>query len=126
VSRVLPLVLFAGCVRHEGELVTSVQVLASTMPVDPDGYQLGPWVAAEACDFIDTDLHVADLIYEAQGTWDAIVNVTVEHYERYVYVTQGNSGAIWRKPESIGAHCYRVQGQAVRLLRPPERAPTAP
>lgn len=118
--------ILAACpTMHTGQLTTDVQLVPSTIPVASDGYQLGPWVEAEGCDYVNTDLRVADLVYQAQGDYDALINVTVEHYEDYTYLVDQRNRFIPSSQHEVGSECYRVHGQAVRLIHGPERLPTA-
>ena len=45
------LLFVAGCVVRRGQLVSSVQVLESTIPLEPNGYEVGEWVSASGCDY---------------------------------------------------------------------------
>jgi hypothetical protein len=118
------IVAMTGCVRvHQGELVSSVQLLASTVPVVPGGYEVGPWVAAEGCDYLDTDFFVGDLVYKAQGDYDALVNVTVEQVQQVRYTSRYDGVVTDVSPSN--RYCYRVHGQAARLVEPPRKLPGA-
>jgi hypothetical protein len=114
----LPVALSAlGCVIHTGHLVTSVQLLPSTVPIAPGSYEIGPWVSAEGCDYVNAEFQVADLIFEAQGSYDALVNVTIEQIQRIHYTTS-RKGSIYDVYPG-NAYCYRIHGQAIRLHERP-------
>ena len=107
-----------ACVPLRGELVSSVDLLTSTVPLAPGTYTVGEWVTAKGCDYVDTDFSVADLIAEARGDADALIDVTVEHLVEVTYARNPN-GVVVVSPAN--AFCYRVRGRAVHLL--PEHAP---
>jgi hypothetical protein len=109
-----------------------VQVLPSTMPLTPGSYEVGDWVTRDGCDYVDTEFSVADLVDEARGDGDALINVTVEAIQQVIYVTAVSGRVLSVDPGN--GYCYRVHGQVVRLLsgtasesspEPSEGAPVA-
>lgn len=116
-----------GCTStHKGQLVSAVQLVPSTAPLAQGQYDVGPWVSAEGCDYVDTDFHISDLLFQAQGDYDALVNVTIEQVQQLYYQQNVYSGRLVSVSPG-NAYCYRVHGQAVRLrTREIEPAPSPP
>lgn len=100
--------VLAGCSAKYGELVSAVDVVPTTAPL-PNGYTLGPWVSAEGCDWLneEREFHVGDLMAEAIGSYNALINVTIERYIA-VRIDPGLLRTSSRHP-----HCWRISGQAV-------------
>lgn len=108
--RMAALLALAGCLHREGQLVSSVQVMESTIPLEPGRYTIGEWAEAYGCDTLEKDFRIADLLYQARGSADGLVNVTIEQ------IQEVDIRVIWTTVVPlINSYCYRVQGQQVRV-----------
>lgn len=115
----------AGCVRS-GTLVAGVTALPSTRPLPPDpaDWLVSSWREASGCDYIDKDFRISDLIDQARGRDDALIDVTIETIQEIDWVKTGLGAQATR----IRGYCYRVRGLGVSLRAPiatPEPASAA-
>lgn len=118
------LLFLVGCVLYrKGQLVSSVQLIPATLPLTQGEYEIGPWVSAEGCDYVDTEFHVSDLIFQAQGSYDGLVNITIEQTQEIRYIENRSSGQIGGITPG-NAYCYRINAQAIRI-KPPQPTPAA-
>lgn len=120
---VIVLLSLAACAPKTGELVSAAQLLPSTLPIAPDGYDLGQWVTADGCDDLEHDFSVADVVRKAQGQYDALVNVTVEQFDRVVYKTNYK---LQQEIVAVNARCFRVTGRGATRSYPAAAVPLAP
>ena len=112
-TRLLAAVLLTACspVNKIGAYSTTdaYSITPTTRPV-PGAYTVGIPVSAEGC---EPDVRLPDLISEATGDYDAIVELVVERRAHFTQYGQEGAGARYVESTRRTGTCFEVSGVGI-------------